>query len=203
MKKIIAVFLLVSLVFAMTACNKVSDGAKSAKEEAISGSLDFLMKKGLPLKCTWDASVEDESASGVVYVKGEKFRTEISNSEGSVYSISDGTDMYTWTDFQKDGFKMNLEKLKEMGNDVETDVETEDVEFQSLDAEYNYRCLPWVANENKFVPPSDVEFVDYTELMEQMQEIADGFENIDQDDPCSYCSMLPEGEARDDCLANC
>ncbi len=205
MKKIYAILLLLVVIMSIVGCKQAAEQntGNEAEEQTVTGSLESLMERSTPMKCTWDVSVQGESASGVLFVKGEKFRSEVSVPEGTMYSLSDGEYMYSWSDLQEQGIKMNLEKLEEMGGEMETETpETEELHMQNLDTEYNYRCTPWVVTESNFVPPSDVEFMDYTAMMEQMHQMAEDLEQGNEVDPCSYCDMLPE-DSRADCLANC
>ena len=95
MKRLLTIMLLV-LVLAIAGCGgpaaeaetTTETGAAESKaevksddsEESFTGSLTALMAKAVPMKCTWDYSFEGESVSGTVYVKGEKFYSDLRDS---------------------------------------------------------------------------------------------------------------------------
>lgn len=171
--------------------------ATADKEESISGSIKDLVARAVPMKCTWSFSSEGMDSSGTAYVNGDKYSTQVSADGETFNFISDGDYMYIWNTIQPGGTKMSIEAMEEMGADTEQgEVDAGELNMQTLDADYNYKCTPWVVSNSKFVPPSDVEFKDFTEMMQQMQEMAENF------DACSMCDMLPDSEQAE-CLANC
>lgn len=197
-KKITILFLLL-LLFSVGCTVKETSVEKEDTEEkeSIKGSINDLIAKGKSMKCTWDMKVEGSTSSATMFIKGEKYRQDITLGDQKTHMLSDGEYMYMWSSMQEQGTKINLEKMEELGEDMqsETDVDAAQAKMSDMDAEYDFKCLPWVVSENKFKVPSDIEFMDLTSMMEGFAEMAD--------DPCSMCDMVPEGDAKDECLANC
>ena len=172
--------------------------AADDKEESISGSIKDLMARSVPMKCTWSFSAEGMDSSGTAYVNGDKYSTQISADGETFNFISDGDYIYIWNTIQPKGTKMSIEAMEEMGADTEAgDVEAGSMSMDTLEADYDYKCAPWIVSNSKFVPPSNVEFQDMTEMMQQMQEFAEDF------DACAMCDMITDASAKADCLANC
>ncbi|MFC1753545.1 hypothetical protein ACFL96_09170, partial [Thermoproteota archaeon] len=165
-----------------------------------------IMARAVPLKCSWDFTMEGESASGTVYVKGDKFRSEVLVSGETAYSMSDGTHMYSWSTMQADGMKFRMDSFEEPETKQDIgDFKESGSDAQDLNTEYDYKCTPWVVSSSKFVPPGDVKFADMTETMQQMAEMGSGGDmgGMEDFDVCGMCDMIPEGPDRDDCLAEC
>ena len=47
-----------------------------------------------------------------------------------------------------------------------------------------------------FVPPADIEFMDFSQMMNEATET---FENSEVD--CSVCDQIPDGDAKTQCLS--
>lgn len=158
----------------------IEETSKSDDSGSFTGSLKDLMMKAVPTKCTWSETSDGETFSGTTYVNGNKFRTEIETPEGNAYSISDGKYMYTWMSNKLKGMKISLEAV-EAGDEDFSDLgdagEEDSLEYSNIDANYKYDCHAWSGSSAKFNPPEDVEFQNFSKMMEKMQAMANKYES--------------------------
>ncbi|HMQ01539.1 MAG TPA: hypothetical protein PKD79_00500 [Candidatus Doudnabacteria bacterium] len=180
-----------------------NDSGDRVSGERITGnnSLSALLALNQNLVCTFEHEDEFGEQSGTVYIAGEKMNGEfqITDSEGTskAYLIRDDEYQYLWGDEFEQGIKFRLSALTEFKA-----TESEHQENIDLDEEYNVDCGSWRVDNSKFVPPSSVEFADFTA---QAQAAAEVMQSIPQDMPqvdASICDQIPAGPARDQCIAN-
>lgn len=176
MKKYFPVILFLATI-TLSACGspKVESGkVESQKVEnkniESKKSLKELLTMGTAQKCSYETNTDGQIMKGEVIVSGNKFKqtTEISNEEGSmkVYGISDGTYFYSWNEAMKgNGMKMNIADLEKSGED--TKIETQKV---NMDEKIDYKCSPATLSESDLAIPSDIKFLDYTEMMKSLQD---------------------------------
>jgi hypothetical protein len=172
------------------------------EEESFFGSMQDLLTRGKSLKCTYNVADEDGEATGVIYVSGNKIRSEVeitgeTGEKMEVDSIITEDWMYTWNSFMPGGTKMNIKEMQsETGEDYSQDEE------DKMREELDYKCRSWIPDNSKFVVPTDIEFRDMTEMMQgfDMDEME---ENVEEASAklCEMCEMLT-GEARDICRAD-
>ena len=179
----IMITVLIALMLAVTACSSgettttedstietetiTEDGevATDTADEDMSktASVKELMNMGKSLHCSFETSIGGQSTEQDIYLDGEKFRmnmkSTINGETQSAYMINDGEWFYSW-DSTKQGMKMTINLLEQDGNDMTA----------SLQEAYDYNCKPWVASKDKFEAPSDVEFVDFGEMMLGMED---------------------------------
>ena len=188
MKKSLSLSLVLLSALFLSACgvkdNNSSTTTPSLEQEgtATSFSLRDLIAKNVPQKCTWSDNSQDMESSGSMIISGQKFNQKITIKQDGVTSnmnsISDGVYVYTWQDNADkntpNAFKMKLdvvqdnqEKLndqEEMENDFPESNQSID-----LDQDYNYNCSPTMVSDSDFQPPKGIEFVDYSQFMEDIQ----------------------------------
>ena len=76
--------------------------------------------------------------------------------------------MYSWVEeYPEQAIKMNLDEMPQ-AEEGET-AEMQD-NFKTLQADYDYQCYRWSADQSMFEPPADINFIDYTEMLKQIQE---------------------------------
>lgn len=128
---------------------------------------------GASMKCEYT----EDGRNIVAYVKGEQFRTDVTGGEeGSMSMIYKDDTTWSWNTDTKKGMKMTFEKpTVTPGAEMEsTGGETEKSDAQEIKEEldkYKDSCKNQMVSESLFTPPSDVEFQDYSQMMEQMQNM--------------------------------
>ena len=220
-KKILVVACLVMMATVFTGCNllggdknqeAIKEGNNAEQnqkndgneEESFFGSVQDLLTCGKSLKCVYSIDNERGKATGVIYVSGNKIRSEVEIVENAgkkmeVDSIIADNWMYTWNSLMSGGTKMNI---KEMQSETGEDYSQNENEADKMREEMDYKCRPWIPDNSKFTVPSDVEFRDLTEMMQGF-DIDEAEENAGEASAklCEMCEMLT-GEARNKCRAD-
>lgn len=175
--------------------------------QTMSASFAQLMAMGQDYSCTFETTDDAGlKTNGTVYVadQGRKMNGDFSmmNTDGTqtqTNMISDGEYTYVWSSAQTQGFKMKVDPEDDTFFPTDEDA-NEQVGFDA-DQQADFNCQPWRPDNSKFVPPSNIEFVDFSAQMEVMQEQT---EMMQQDDGanCAICDQVPAGESRTQCLAS-
>ncbi len=144
-------------------------------DEDFFGSMEDLMGRGIPLKCTYEELGENDGVLGevIIYVANDKMHTEMDieamGGEGEnmkMDMIIDGDWVYIWNDLQAEGMKMKTTEMQGY-EDLE-----EDQEVTDLKEEVNMKCRPWIKDSSKFEIPTEVVFNDMTQMMEDFQDFS-------------------------------
>jgi len=153
----------------------------SVKNEAFKGGLAAAVKLGVPMKCSYSIDGEMESEG---YIKGKNYRGKMTAEQGKIAEvIMKDNCMWNWDEDTKEGVKFCFEN--EEGNTMWGDFDEEDFENVELPEGYEppdmeYDCKPAIIADSKFIPPSDVEFVDMQEIMNSfMPANTEGVEDFD------------------------
>ena len=165
---------------------------EQAKEEP--KTLSSLLSLGASQECRF--TYEDEetgSTKGVVYVAKNKLRTDldITDTEGknsSVSIIRNGDTNYIWGTELETGVKLTLSEEEFKDNEqIKGSLDTE--------KEVDYDCKGWIVDETKFNPPSNIDFLDLSNL-QVTEPKSTGSGSSSQ---CGSCNSLT-GEAKTYCL---
>jgi len=186
MKKTLSLSLILFSALFLSACGVKENGGSTTtpslqQEEADTSSFSLrdLIAKNIPQKCTWSSNVEGSEASGSMIISGQKFNQKVTVKQdgvtSNINSISDGTYIYTWQESNDKNdtptaFKMKLDTLEGDTKAPEAQ-ENQPVSGKAvdLDQEYEYKCSPTTVSNSDFQPPKDVEFIDYSQFMEDLQ----------------------------------
>lgn len=144
--------------------------ATSAQSESsvssTSGTLKDLFSGGKTVNCKF--SYPDNSMSGNVFVSGGKVRNEFTTTkdgkttDGTV--IYDGTYAYFWSSSSSQAIKYKMGSIEDMQKQAQGQAQTMD-----LSQKVNFDCSNWSVDNSKFVPPSNIQFTDFTEMMMKVQ----------------------------------
>ncbi len=196
MKKILSLCLILVSSLFLSACgvnpdNNSATTTPSDQEEkvATSFSLRDLIAKNIPQKCTWSSNVDGTESNGTIVIYGKKFKQDTAVKQDDFdyigHTVSDGTYIYTWQEnSNKDSpdvaIKMKLDSIDTAPEGDSQEVDSSTNETVNLDQEYEYNCAPTVVSEADFQPPKDIEFVDYSQFLEDIQS------NIPQINPSDF-----------------
>jgi hypothetical protein len=169
--------------------------------DALSGNLAELLKANVSLNCTFEQDMDGTNTSGETFISnsGGKVRVDITTKTDDVSKfigmIKNGETTYIWgTDYDQ-GVKMTIdeESMDEALSKLpETQKDYSDFLTGSENSGVDYSCKPWIVNDSLFTPPSDVEFVDI------QQQVNDAMKDLNLD--CSVCDSVP-AESKSQCLA--
>jgi hypothetical protein len=144
------------------------------------------LTSGGAYKCTYT----EQGMQSETWIKGQKFKSITNVDNQLVNYISDGTWIYFWAEGGTQGTKIKIEDTQEP--------ESQSMDVPDLDevarTAMNVRCEPIVVLDSTFIPPRNVQFTDFSQLMTQEGELQD---------PCSYCNMITDLGDKQDCLESC
>jgi len=133
---------------------------------SINGSLLDLLSGGKTLSCK--VTYPDNKGTGTIVVADKKFAGDfaVKDSTGKetvAHMISDGTNVYIWSQGLQMGVKMNLNAAKSATSNAQVK-QTVDIN-QNVDMQ----CGTWVVDNSKFVVPTTVTFTDVSKYFNQNQ----------------------------------
>jgi hypothetical protein len=166
--------------------------------ESITGSLEDLIKLGKNYRCVMVAKAGDDLISGTNYVASDKVRSDYELAYGDQtwhsHSIVTKEWMYSWIE-EMPGQATKI-KIADMDKYKSESAE----EFQgaeNYEADYDYQCYSWKLDQSKFDPPTDINFIDMTELINQMGISDETKSNMDEN--CVVCDMIADEATRNTC----
>jgi len=186
MKKIFQLGLVLSSALILSACGlqtKSSDqkSTNNSTDSSSKFSIRELIAKNIPQKCVYTGSNQEGSYDSEIIISGKKFKQIITykSAEGQekINSISDGEYVYTWgthstgTTFAT---KLKADFDATTAPEVEkTDESVGDMSGSSvdLDADFDGKCSPTVVSDADFQPPKDIQFQDYSKMMDDWQKL--------------------------------
>lgn len=165
-------------------------------------SLRDLMSLSGNQQCTF--SDKETGDLGAVYSSGGKvrgdFKSETNGKSTGSHMIQDGTNIYFWMDGEKSGYKASLDTVTKTGEDVMEKYQSQSKSpAVDLKKQVDYSCSGWGGDAAKFAVPTNVEFTDYTKVMEEAGKMIEQ-SGISNQDACSACDSLT-GETQAQCKA--
>jgi len=168
------------------ATDKVTTNTDTNSVSKIKGSIFDLIKKEIPLKCTYTFNSGSAVANGTIFSSGGKMRSEymvnIGGKEMRQVAVMDGSYVYSWTANDptiKQGMKIKINPDDQTG--------TKNDQVKSMQEEMDYKCLPWLVDNSKFQVPTDITFTDLSESVQPAQM-------------CAACNSLTDEEQKTSCL---
>lgn len=139
--------------------NQQADLQSNGQEESFTGSLVDAVRRGVGMKCTY--SVDGAEYEG--FVKGKNYRGTM-NYQGKVSEVIMKDDcMWVWSDQDPQGMKICYESEEA---DASLWGEPTDTEVSGTAPNVQYKCVPAVISESEFNPPSDIQFLDFEQMMQ-------------------------------------
>lgn len=134
-----------------------------------------ILSAGKTQKCTFSYKEGTTDISGTMYFSsGRKMSgdfktiTEGQTTNGNMI-ISDNT-QYFWTPDTNKGVKINLTSA-ESSTDGSSSGSTSASQGLDLDKNYDFNCSSWTLDETKFVVPTNVEFMDLSNIQSQLNNL--------------------------------
>ena len=149
---------------------------------------------GAGYKCTYSS----DGTYTETYIKGDRYHSMMDMEGTPFHSLSDGVWSYSWIEGQDNGFKLRLSDLEEFGGSVEGKG------YSDMDDAVKYAtdvdCVPAQVGDEMLEPPSDVSFVDMSEMLGLL---GGGLDEDESGGNCGFCDMIPDEAARQQCLSSC
>ena len=167
-------------------------------DEMASGerSLRNLMTISSNIVCTFndtESGVEGEIYVGNGNLRGD-FVTQTNGSAMNSHMISTNDRVYVWSDESDQGMVFTLEDVED------PDAEDEMSSSVDLDEEYSYNCRPWIVDRSVFQLPGNIEFIDFSSMMQFEIMTGDGDQVIQgTSEQCAACEAL-SGDSKTACL---
>lgn len=144
----------------------------AATPEQISGraSLTTLLDTAEPIECTFRFNDENVAGEGTSFIADGQIRVDAlysmtaGESMTSSYILTDET-TYVWTS----GGSTNVAMMFPTDNDTmdfEAAAEDETGQFINPAEAVQYTCAPWVVDNSVFTPPADIDFMDFSSMMQ-------------------------------------
>ena len=186
MKKIFQLGLILSSALILSACGlQTKSGDQKSTNNSTDSSSKFslreLIAQNIPQKCTYIGSNEEGSYTSDIIISGKKFKQTIvfksDKGEEKINSISDGEYVYTWgTHSAGTTFATKLKADFDAKTSPEVEKTDESVGDMSgtsvdLDADFEGKCSPTVVSDADFQPPKDIQFQDYSQIMNDWQKL--------------------------------
>jgi len=167
------ILLVILPLFLLVGCDKPKNKQeqKPKQEEKKSFSLKNALTLGKSLKCSY----KNEKGETVVWIKGKKMRMEGAGfgkgKKGGM--VNDGEWIYIWTSAEKKGMKYKLSDLNSLGEQAKDVADWKNVKewAEKTEQKYHTECHTAIIGDNKFTPPSDIEFKDFSAIFSQVQEM--------------------------------
>lgn len=138
----------------MTGQNATESGAIASLKDALTGSSS--------IKCEY---TDPQSRSGTIYIKNGQVRVEGYGEENQIsYSIFTGQKNYIWNPTTKEGFAFTVPQVTPGAavTPAQGDLNTA---VQTLNG-YEQKCSPSNVDDSMFVPPTDINFQDFSAMMQ-------------------------------------
>jgi hypothetical protein len=180
--------------------NQTNNQTNETVNPSGSYSINELFSMNRPMKCTWKESVAEGDVTNIILIHGKQFYQDVTMGDiGHSFTIFNGEYLYIWNDFND-----MASKMKNTGATTGIKPEQEKAKSNAgLDQKKDFVCEGWVADDSVFTPPSDKNFKDVTEEMNQaVQELNNGGLEKAKQQMCDLCKKAPTQELRDKCSAD-
>jgi len=150
-----------------TTTSVTSGPTDGSNNDSTFASLKDALSKSMTLKC--EQKLEDGSTV-LAYIKNGRVRMEGIQVDANTKSgnvIINGDKTYIWDTGTKKGFMMTAPKVT--GQDQVTTQQSQ-TDYVGQFEQYKQSCKVAVVSDSVFTPPSDVEFTDFSIMMQKVQE---------------------------------
>jgi hypothetical protein len=143
------------------------------------------LRRGKAVECTISApegQIVAQTKDFKVRIEGEDFYSgEGEEAEKGVF-INDGEYVYIWSGME--GMKINIKEMESMADDMSEEEETyswTDTVDAWESAEYEYDCQEKNLSDELFIPPQEVNFIDFTDFTKGLGEMTESMESLGDD----------------------
>lgn len=146
----------------------------------IISSIQDAITSGQAMKCTY-ATIDENGGEfmATTYVEGKKYKSETETTETVQRAIFDGETMYSWSEKQKQGMKIDKNCAEELKKSAPQESVTQIPDAsgeKTFDSAVNAECAP--AGKIDFSIPEDVTFVDQCKMLKDLMKNIPSVPNI-------------------------
>jgi uncharacterized protein YpmB len=151
---------------AVTQTAKTQTAKSQQTTNSLKGTIVGLLSGGKNVNC--QVTYPDNKGTGSVYVSTDKkFAGDFTmkgtdGKETTAHMISDGTYMYIWSSGLPMGIKTSLEAAKNVEQNAQANQNV------NINQEVGLNCSRWTPDTSKFTVPSDIQFRDMSNLLQQI-----------------------------------
>jgi hypothetical protein len=154
-----------------TVDNAATPQAASSPAEQTANStpntIDEFLAVGKDQKCTISTTSGDTTVTGTMYfASNKKMSAEYTSVTADKTTMGNmiitNNVQYFWAPSSNQGVKINLSGSAESGGSASSGLDT--------NKEYNFKCEPWTVDEAKFAVPSNVTFLDFSDIQSQLPQ---------------------------------
>lgn len=203
---VVAILVILAVLFYTQMSKKSpqsSQGAAVSEQEGTpevattKGTIANLLGSGKNVMCQMDYSNESDSTEGTAYVSGEKMRGDftIETADGTTmtsHMIRDDQYSYIWTDDNSKGTKIKVEVTADIEEKAKPQTQQTGVD---VDKEVDLDCSNWTVDNSMFIPPTSIEFTDFSQTLKQVQEQSENVKDLQQ----SVCDQITDPQAKAAC----
>lgn len=184
MKRVIIALLIIILigVGGFFIINRNSDDESSNSNQNVSSgdqtkemaSINELLARGENIRCTYDYRDDaGNSNQGTAYLAGNKMFGDFSVSQVDGTTLQSNvlrldTMQYVWDKNTKEGYKIDTSALETQQSENTSDNNQNEAVDQ--DKKFEFNCIAWDVDESLFEVPADVNFIDNTQAIQDVQQ---------------------------------
>ena len=163
-----------------------------------SGTIKSLLAMGKNVSCDVSYSAEQNKTVGKIYVAGQKMSGDftIKTSDGKTmdtHMIQSEGYIYSWSSAIPQGTKMKIPTESASPSPAASGASS----GFNPDQQVQYKCSPWGADDSKFSPPTNVQFMDIS----AMTKTSGGTQSPSTQSGASMCASITDPQAKAACEA--
>lgn len=165
------------------------------QEATAKGTIQSLIKAGKTVSC--EVALPNQSGKGITYVSGNKMKSDfvmkIQDKEMTSHMLSDGENMYMWSDGTPQGTKFKIDP----NSPLPSTRPSGQLQEANLESEVDLKCSPWSMDASKFSVPTNIQFTDLSSSMNNMMKSkSSAMPKTDS----SMCNQISDPEGKASCL---
>jgi hypothetical protein len=157
------------------------------------GTLKSLLSLGVSQQCSYTFTENNVTSKATIYLAKGMMRidgtTVTSKASQAFHAILSNKTMYAWGDGMPQGIRMTIPD----GNTQAPSQTGGSAQMVDLNKEMNYSCSSWSADTSYFTPPSTIEFMDMSQMINQASPTGATAGTVDvRAAQCGACDSLSE-----------
>jgi len=180
-----------------TSSTNTATEQKTEDSGSVKSSIKSLLAGGKNVSCTVKYPTAQESTEGTIYVSGKKmsgdFKMMVEGKSVENHMITDETYSYSWSSMAPQGVKMKIDQ-EQNSNASPTSGQVD------VNSEVDMKCSPWGVDNSKFTPPTNITFMDLSQMMKPAASPAS--QTTNQTQRTSVCDSITDPQAKAACKSS-